>query len=171
MRGFIHTVTDTEFIRDWDGEDFPDLEIAAQETTQVARDLMAEQLRKGRPLPVRWKVLLALADDTVLMSLSFSQLIPAIPDPSLGGRLRSLQGNQLKFRRVRALPICKGGPLAVPDRTDQRPARDVHMLHKSLLGIALMRMSIVTAGLQVKSSFRAIRESNELLDRMRREGF
>jgi hypothetical protein len=38
---------------------------------------MAEELRKGRHLPVRWKVLLALADETVLMSLPFSELIPA----------------------------------------------------------------------------------------------
>jgi hypothetical protein len=38
---------------------------------------MAEKLSTGRPLPVRWKVLLALADDTVLMSLPFFELIPA----------------------------------------------------------------------------------------------
>src|SRR5262245_35839050 len=91
MRCFIHTVTDTEFIRDWDGEDFPDREIAEQEAAQVARDLMAEQLREGRSLSVRWKVLLALADDTVLLSLSFSQLIPA---PSLGS---ASCGKQLRF--------------------------------------------------------------------------
>jgi len=77
MRCFIHIVNDTEFIRDGEGEDFSDRQEAAQEAAQVARDLMAEELRKGKPLPVRWKVLLALADDTVLMSLPFSQLIPA----------------------------------------------------------------------------------------------
>src|SRR5262245_1411367 len=77
MRCFIHIVNDTEFIRDWEGEDFSDRQEAAQEAAQVARDLMAEELRKGNPLPVRWRVLLALADDTVLMSFPFSQLIPA----------------------------------------------------------------------------------------------
>src|SRR5262245_35864811 len=77
MRCFIHIVNDTEFIRDWEGEDLSDRQEAAQEGAQVARDLMAEELRKGNPLPVRWKVLLALADDTVLISLPFSQLIPA----------------------------------------------------------------------------------------------
>ena len=77
MRCFIHIVNDTEFIRDWEGEDFSDRQEAAQEAAQVARDLMAEELRKGKPLPVRWKALLALADDTVLMSIPFSQLIPA----------------------------------------------------------------------------------------------
>ena len=77
MRCFIHIVTEAEFIRDWEGEDFADRQLAAQEAAQVARDLMAEELRKGKSLPVRWKVLLALADDTVLMSLTFSELIPA----------------------------------------------------------------------------------------------
>jgi len=76
MRCFIHIVNDTKFIRDWEGEDFSDRQEAAQEAAQVARDLMAEELRKGKPLPIRWKGLLTLADDTVLMSLPFSQLIP-----------------------------------------------------------------------------------------------
>ena len=76
MRYFIHTVTDTEFIRDPDGEDFADRQTAQQEAAEVARDFMSEALRKGKPLPVNWKVLLALADDTVLMSLPFSKLIP-----------------------------------------------------------------------------------------------
>src|SRR5215471_15615949 len=87
MHCFFHTVTDTEFIRDRDGEDFADRQMAEQEAAQVARDLMAEELRNGKPMPVRWKVLLALADDTVLMSLPFSQLIPAA-DP-LPRRARS----------------------------------------------------------------------------------
>jgi len=50
----------------------------------VARDLMAEKLRKGMPLPIRWKVLLALADDTVLMSLPFFKLVPAAEPPPPG---------------------------------------------------------------------------------------
>src|SRR5262245_22310617 len=90
MRCFIHTVTDTEFIRDPDGEDFADRWMAEQEAAQVARDLMAEALRKGKPLPVNWKVLLASADDTVLMSLPFSQLIPTSP-PSLHSALDLIQ--------------------------------------------------------------------------------
>ena len=94
MRCFIHTVTDTEFIRDREGEDFADWQAAAQEATQVARDLMAEEPHKGRPLPVRWKILLALADDTVLMSLSFSELIPAA-EP-LPRRARQQMGQQVK---------------------------------------------------------------------------
>jgi len=75
MRYFIHTVTDTELIRDPDGEDFADQQMAEQEAAQVARDFIAEALRKGKHLPLRWKVLLASADDTILLSLPFSQLI------------------------------------------------------------------------------------------------
>jgi len=193
MRCFFHTVTDTEFIRDRDGEDFADRQMAEQEAAQVARDLMAEELRNGKPMPVRWKVLLALADDTVLMSLSFSQLIPA---PSLASRLRSFEGalQQLMVRRERylqrvgtyPLPVYEGGAFVSPDETDQRhkqvirirgpgirdlPRDDVHMLQKSLVDIALMRTSIAFGTLQIKRSFRAIRETDELLERVRREGF
>ena len=82
MRGFIHIVNDTGLVRDGEGEDFADLHAAAQHVTQVARDLMAEELRKGNPLPVRWKVLLTTADDTVLLSLPFTDLIrPTKPLP------------------------------------------------------------------------------------------
>ena len=76
MRGFLHYVNDTELVRDGEGEDFADLHAAAQQAAQVARDLMAEELRKGKALPVRWKVLLTTADDTVLLSLPFTDLIP-----------------------------------------------------------------------------------------------
>ena len=101
MRCFIHIVNDTEFIRDWEGEDFSDRQEAAQEAAQVARDLMAEELRKGKPLPVRWKVLLSLANDTVLMSLPFSELIPATePSPSRRPRQPIGQHDALEHERL-----------------------------------------------------------------------
>jgi hypothetical protein len=77
MRCFLHVVNDTMLVRDVEGEDFSDLDAAAQEAAQLARDLMAEELRRGKPLPVRWRVLLTTADDTVLLSLPFTHLIPA----------------------------------------------------------------------------------------------
>ena len=80
MRCFIHVVTGERFLRDEDGADFPDLQAAAAEAAQSARDLMAEELRNGNLLPVSWKVLLSSPDDTVLMSLPFSQFVPA-PEP------------------------------------------------------------------------------------------
>jgi len=80
MRCFIHVVTGERFLRDEDGADFPNLRAAAAEAAQSARDLMAEELRNGNVLPVSWKVLLSSPDDTVLMSLPFSQFVPA-PEP------------------------------------------------------------------------------------------
>src|SRR5262249_36307821 len=105
MRCFIHTVTDTEFIRDWEGENFADRQVAAQEAAQVARDLMAEELCKGRPLPVRWKVLLPLAADPVLRSLSFPELIPAAEPSRRRARQQKVQQDAMKHR-----------PLAETDR-------------------------------------------------------
>ena len=100
MRCFIHIVTDTEFIRDREGEDFADWQAAAQEAAQVARDLMAEKLRKGMPLPIRWRVLLALADDTVLMSLPFSKLIPAAEPPPPRRARQAIGQQDAKHRRL-----------------------------------------------------------------------
>jgi hypothetical protein len=80
MRCFIHVVTGERFLRDEHGADFPDLQAAAAEAVQSARDLMAEELRNGNVLPVSWKVLLSSPDDTVLMSLPFSHLVPT-PEP------------------------------------------------------------------------------------------
>ena len=78
MQCFIHGVTDKMFLRDWEGEGFADLHAAAEEAAQTVRDLVAEELRKGKSLPINWKVLLASADDTVLMSFPFSQFIPTV---------------------------------------------------------------------------------------------
>jgi len=96
----IHIVTDTEFILDREGEDFADWQAAAQKAAQVARDLMAEKLQKRHALPIRWKVLPALTDDTVLMSLPFSKLVTAAePLPRLA-RQPIGQQDAMKHRRL-----------------------------------------------------------------------
>jgi len=102
MRCFIHVVTDTEFIRDPDGQDFADRQVAEQEAAQVARDLMAEKLRQGKPLPIRWKVLLTSADDAVLMSLPFSQLILS-PDLSHRSAITIKRDNRLAETDLRIM--------------------------------------------------------------------
>lgn len=113
-------------------------------------------------------------------------------------RLRSLEDTvqQLAARRERILKWVRNYPLPVLDdgavsltgqngmvepqhRVDRvrSPAirgltgDTVHMLHKSLVGIALMRISIELTGVQLKRSHHAIRESDGLLERMRKEGF
>src|SRR5262245_31836005 len=75
MRYFIHIITDQERLVDHDGGEFGDLGSARAEATQSARDLMAEELRCGRPVPFGWKVQLADDDGNVLLTLPFAQLV------------------------------------------------------------------------------------------------
>src|SRR5262245_23723471 len=75
MRYFIHIITDQERLIDPDGGEFADLDCARAEASQSARDLMAEELRRGRPVPFGWKVQLAAADGTILLTLPFARLV------------------------------------------------------------------------------------------------
>ena len=75
MRYFIHIVTDKERLVDPDGGEFADLETARAEASQSARDLMAEELRCGRPVPFDWKAQLADGDGKVVLTLSFARLV------------------------------------------------------------------------------------------------
>src|SRR5262249_37993443 len=75
MRYFIHIITDQERLVDPDGGEFADLDCARVEASQSARDLMAEELRRGRPVPFGWKVQLADADCNVLLTLPFARLV------------------------------------------------------------------------------------------------
>jgi len=92
----------------------------------------------------------------------------------------------MQWVRTYDLPVCNDPGEVMPDWTEQPQnhidrvrcplikglSRDVvHTLHKSLVGIALMRMSSELAGIQIERSRRAIRETDELLERGRREGF
>lgn len=54
---------------------------------------------------------------------------------------------------------------------DAQLLRAFHTLHKSLVDIALMRVSLEFAGIQVKHSLCTIRETDELLEHVRGEGF
>ena len=75
MRYFIHIVTDQERIVDPDGGEFTDLASARDEASQSARDLMAEELRKGRPVPFTWLVQVADDGGNVLLTLPFARLV------------------------------------------------------------------------------------------------
>jgi len=75
MRYFIHIITDQERLVDPDGGEFADLDYACAEASQSARDLMAEELRRGRPVPFGWKVQLADADGNILLTLLFARLV------------------------------------------------------------------------------------------------
>jgi hypothetical protein len=47
----------------------------------------------------------------------------------------------------------------------------VHMLHKSFVGIILMRKSIESAQMRIDASREAANEALKLLDRLKAEGF
>jgi hypothetical protein len=75
MRYFIHIITDKERLVDPDGGEFAGLEAARAEASQSARDLMAEELRCGRPVPFTWKAQVADGDGNVLLTLPFARLV------------------------------------------------------------------------------------------------
>src|SRR6516164_11437114 len=72
MRYYLHLVTGTRFIRDPDGAEFSGVAEAGAEAAQSARDLMSDELRRGRPIPYDWRMLVATEDDTILKTIPFS---------------------------------------------------------------------------------------------------
>lgn len=75
MHRHLHIITDTERIVDPDGQPFADLASALAEARQCARDLMAEELRAGRPLPLAWKVQVVDGEGAVEATLKFAELV------------------------------------------------------------------------------------------------
>jgi hypothetical protein len=75
MRYFIHILTDKERLIDPDGSEFADLAAARAEASQSARDLMAEELRCGRPVPFTWQAQVADDEGNVLLTLPFARLV------------------------------------------------------------------------------------------------
>ena len=75
MQYFIHIVTDQERLVDPEGGNFTDLAAAREEASQSARDLMAEELRCGRPLPLGWRAQVADGEGKILLTLSFARLV------------------------------------------------------------------------------------------------
>jgi len=75
MRGYIHIVTDTERVVDPDGQQFESLASAVGEARQCARDLMAEEVRQGRPLPLNWRVQVADQEGCILATLKFAVIL------------------------------------------------------------------------------------------------
>lgn len=57
-----------------EGAEFPDLASAETEAAQSARDLIVDELRRGKPVPVRWQAEIALEDGTVVSAIPFAAL-------------------------------------------------------------------------------------------------
>src|SRR5262245_54171954 len=75
MRYYFHILTDRERLRDPDGEEFSSLDAAREEATQSARDLIAEKLRCGQAVPSRWRIQIALKDETIVETVPFASLL------------------------------------------------------------------------------------------------
>jgi hypothetical protein len=100
MQYFIHVVTDNERIVDPDGAVFVDLEQAKVEATQSARDLMAEELRCGRRVPVRWRVQIADESGAVVDTIRFASLLFGNGSP--GGEASELTLDTTLIERAKA---------------------------------------------------------------------
>lgn len=75
MRYFFHILTGFTVISDNEGAEFADQAAAEEEAAQSGRDLIAEELRCGRPAPVHWQVQITAADGGMLKSIAFSSLV------------------------------------------------------------------------------------------------
>jgi hypothetical protein len=80
MRYFIHIVTDAERVIDPGGAEFLHFGSARDEACQSARDLMAEELRSGRPVPLGWRIQVADEDGSILFASPFPRLMLADDD-------------------------------------------------------------------------------------------
>ena len=69
----IHIVTNSERIVDPEGQECADFETARAEACRSAAELVAQELRAGRP-PVDWRVQIANVEGTILDTISFRAL-------------------------------------------------------------------------------------------------
>ncbi len=102
MHTYFHILTDIERVVDPDGQQFDSLAAATAEARQCARDLMAEELRQGRPLPLSWRVQIADHEGAIEATLSFreialGQMVPwarteglSVLDPDLVHRAKAI---------------------------------------------------------------------------------
>lgn len=75
MRYFIHIVTANERIRDPEGAEFDSLASARDEASRSARDLMADELRAGRTLPLGWLVQIEDETERIAFTIKFATLV------------------------------------------------------------------------------------------------
>jgi hypothetical protein len=121
MHSYLHIITDTERVADPDGQQFESLVSAIDEARQCARDLMAEQLRQGRPLPLNWRVQVADEEGCILATLKFSEIVfgTQTSTPSWSGAVldRDLveRAKTIFFKAQRAQGELRNGLLALRD--------------------------------------------------------
>jgi hypothetical protein len=83
---FFHVLTNETRISDPDGHECVDLKEACGEASQIAREVIANELQAGRPVPLKWRIEVALADGTSLATINFAEValgVPRYPPPRL----------------------------------------------------------------------------------------
>lgn len=88
MLYFFNVVRGSDKVRDPEGTEFADLEEARAEAEQTARDLAADELRRGRPILAGWRVEVTDGHDKLLATVAFEAAVlkvPARPVASTGG--------------------------------------------------------------------------------------
>jgi len=104
MLYFFNIVRGSDKVRDPEGTEFADLEEARAEAEQTARDLAADELRRGRPILAGWRVEVTDGHDKLLATVAFEAAVLKVP----AGRLLPMRSaNETGFlehyHRVSAL--------------------------------------------------------------------
>lgn len=74
MRCFLHIDKGDTFIRDEEGAEYTDLVAALVDGRQSARELVMEELRMGRPIPLDWLIIVA-PEEGVAQTVAVSSLV------------------------------------------------------------------------------------------------
>jgi hypothetical protein len=75
MQKFLHIRSDGGLWEDPDGQNFHDLNSAIDEARSVARELIASELRTGRPLPYRWAVQIMNDEGAIEAEIAFEDVL------------------------------------------------------------------------------------------------
>lgn len=74
MRCFLHIDNGDVVIRDHEGAEYSDLDAAVADARQSARELIVEELRMARPIPLDWRIIVA-PELGAATTISFSALV------------------------------------------------------------------------------------------------
>ena len=101
MRYFIHVVTEKERIIDPEGAVFSDVAAARAEASQSARDLMADELRSGRPVPLGWRVQIADEEGAIKVTIGFASLMFGVHQ-GFGSEAKNCTADVMLIERTKA---------------------------------------------------------------------
>ena len=142
MRYYLHLVTDKRFVRDPEGAEFGGIAEAEAEAAQSARDLMCDQLKRGRAIPSDWRMLIATEDDTILKTIPFSLVAHGGSGPLPRRATKKVSGERddgllAETSRLIATSQMTIGAQRVPIAVPERGREDLERLSQIDQAIAL----------------------------------